>query len=388
MFLHPKRILRLTKEYYQHILDNIRLFIAQRLPLQNKIVFCQHEGNGLADDPKYIALELLKRGTKAKLIWMVRNMDTELVNGITPVRYASTDALCELYTAKIWVYNYKGLFMPPSKRKGQYYIQCWHGSFTPKMLEQDTEDTLPEEYVERSKADSKLIDLMYSNNDFKINLFKTRFWYNGEVIKSDSPQLSVIVNPPTGLKEKVYNYFNLDSNVKIVIYAPTLRNDISLYVFDYNLIIQALENRFGGRFVMLLRIHPSVAGQSILLNYSEMVIPATSYPDMDELLAVSDVLLSDYSGVAYDFATKRMPVFLISKNHEEYIRTERCQYFSQEELPFQMATTEIELIKQIADFNMENYTRKLNDFYDKIGWVETGHGAENIANIIEQKLKE
>lgn len=388
MFLHPKRIIRLTKECCRQAYDNIRLFIAKHLPLEDKIVFCQHEGKGMMDDPKYIALELLRRKSKVKMVWLLNNMNTPLVEGIKAVKYGSVDALCELYTAKIWVYNYKGMFLPPTKRKGQYYIQCWHGSFTPKMLEQDTEETLPKDYIERSKADSKLIDLMYSNNDFKVNLFKTRFWYKGQVIKSDSPQLSVVVNPPQGLREKVCKYFSLNSDVKIVLYAPTLRSDISLYAFDYNKIMKALGEKFGGSFVMLLRIHPSVAEQSKQLNYSQRVIMATDYPDMDELLAVSDVLLSDYSGVAYDFATRRMPVFLFSKNHAEYIINERKQYFTQEELPFPMSTTEDELIKLIREFDNNKYIHDLETFYNKIGWVENGHGAENIADIIEMKLSE
>ncbi len=388
MLFHPRKLYRLTKECYRSLCDNVRLFVAKHTPLQNKIVFCQHEGKGMMDDPKYIALELLRRGTNVKMVWLLQDMNTPLLNGIKPVKYGSVEALCELYTAKIWVYNYKGMFLPPTKREGQYYIQCWHGSFTPKMLEQDTEDTLPREYVEKSKADSALIDLMYSNNDFKVNLFKTRFWYNGEVIKSDSPQLSVVVNPPVGLHEKVHEYFSIDLNTKILLYAPTLRSDINLYFFDYEKVLRSVERKFGGNFVMLLRIHPSVAGQSKMLNYSQRVIMATAYPDMDELLAVSDVLLSDYSGVAYDFATRRMPVFLFSKNHAEYIINERKQYFTQEELPFDMATTEDELVKHIINFDNETYIKRLNAFYDKIGWIETGHGAEHIADIIEKRLRQ
>lgn len=365
------------------------LFLGRHLPLQNKVVFCNAFGSGMGDDPKYIALELLKRNNKAKLIWMLNDMSIPLVDGITPVLYGSVKAKWHLYTAKIWVYNYKNSFKVDKKRKGQYYIQCWHGSFATKKVEKDTEATLTEEYLRMTKADSKMIDLMYSNNDFKVNLFRTKFWYRGLVIKSDSPQLSVLVNPPKGLKEKVCSFFHLQQTDKIALYAPTFRKDfnVEIYKWNYRKALDALEKRFGGDFVLLLRLHPNVAHLCPNLDYSEKVISATTYPDMDELMAASDIMISDFSGVIFDMGICKKPVFLFAKDYIQYIHNDREQYIQASELPFTMAVEEEQLVNNINEFCQCNYEEKLNDFYNRIGMVEHGHGAENIANIIEQKLK-
>ena len=371
-----------------NLLTKPYLYVARCLPLQNKVVFCNYFGNGMADDPKYIALELLKRKSPIKLVWMLRDMSTPLPEGITPVKYASIKAMWHLYTAKVWVYNFKNAFKVEHKRKGQYYIQCWHGSYATKTFEQDAEPLLPESYVKASKADSKMIDLMYSNNDFKVNLFKTKCWYNGPVIKSDSPQLSILINTPRELKEKVYDTFGLKPDDKIVLYSPTFRqsSDVKIYFWEYEKIIPALEERFGGHFVFLLRLHPNMAHLWNGLNYSSRVIQASTYPDIDELMAVSEVMISDFSGVIFDMGIKRSPVFLYAEDCKEYIEKERSQYNTLDELPFSMSTNVEDLVAKIRSFDAEKYKRGLDDFYESIGLEENGNGAVNIANIIEAQI--
>lgn len=385
-FLHPRRFVRIFCENCKNIADKLFLLIARHLPLQNKIVFCNHGGDGLGDDPKYILLELLKRKSPAKLIWMLNDLSTPLPEGVKGVKYASVIAQYHLHTAKVWLYNYRTDFKV-EKRKGQYYIQCWHGSFVNKMLEKDTEKTLPNEYVLAAQRDGLMTDLMYSNNDFTIDLFKKSFWYNGEVIRSDSPQLSVVINPPVGLREKVFTYFNLPADVKLVIYAPTLNSDISVYQFNYERVLQSLETRFGGKFLMLLRLHPAVVGLASKLTYSKNVIPASSYPDMDELIAVADVMISDFSGVMYDMGILQKPVFMFAKHYDDFIRNQRHQYFPQDLLPFSVAKTEDELEKNIAMFDSLIYVQKINTFYQLIGMRDSGMGGETIANIIENHLR-
>ncbi len=384
-FLHPKRFVRIFREACKNIADKLFLLIARHLPLQNKIVFCNHGGDGLGDDPKYILLELLKRKSPAKLIWMLNDLSTPLPEGVKGVKYASVIAQYHLHTAKIWLYNYRTDFKV-DKRNGQYYIQCWHGSFANKMVEKDTENTLPEEYVVAAKRDGLMTDLMYSNNEFKINLFKNRFWYNGEVIRSDSPQLSVVINPPVGLREKVFIYFNLPADVKLVIYAPTLNSDISIYQFNYERVLQSLETRFGGKFLMLLRLHPAVVGLASKLTYSKNVIPASSYPDMDELIAVADVMISDFSGVMYDMGFVRKPVFMFAKHYDDFIKNQRHQYFPPNKLPFEISRTEDELVQNILNFNQVEYENRLGTFYNMIGMSDSGQGARTIATIVQSKL--
>lgn len=361
--------------------------VSKHLPLQNKVVFCNHIGKGFGDDPKYIALSLLHTRHKVRLIWMTKDLNIDLPTGIEPVLYGSLTAKYHLYTSKVWVFNYKNSFKV-EKRPNQYYIQTWHGNFALKKIEKDIEDKLSEGYIRDSKKDSSMIDLMYSNNEFKINIFKKSFWYKGKVIHSGSPQLSILINTPQELRAKVVRQLSISENKRFVLYAPTFRNneDINIYKFDYARVLQCLKTKFNSEFIMLIRLHPNISEQSSKLTYSNEVINATNYPDMNELMSVSDVMLTDFSGVAFDFMLKNAPVFLYAPDYDSYVKNERDLYFSYEETPFSFSKSEQQLLENIKLFSSTNYAKKVNDFKSRIGMEENGHGDENIANIITERI--
>ena len=323
----------------------IRLFlkIARFFPLQNKIVFDNFCGRGLGDDPKYILLQLINEGAKAKYIWLVNDLSEKFPPEVRKIKYGSWQARYHFLTAKIWIDNVKSVPKPP-KRKNQFYLQTWHGSFANKKVEKDAEEYLSKEYIKISQEDSSKIDLMYSNNDFKINLFKNSFWYKGPVIKSDSPQLSILINRQEKSKKNIFFQFNLNLENRVVIYAPTFRktSSISAYKWDYHHILQILNEKFNTNFTFFVRLHPNVSNQG-LIHLDDNIINVTDFPDMDELMAISDVMITDFSGVAYDMALIQKPVFLFAQDYDDYIQNDRPQYFKTSELPFPFAKNLLEL---------------------------------------------
>lgn len=362
------------------------LIIARFFPLQRKIVFDNFCGRGLGDDPKYILLQMIKDGINAKYIWLTNDLSIEVPPEVTKVKFGSWEAEYHYITAKIWVDNVKNAHKP-SKRKGQFYLQTWHGSFANKMVEKDAENTLSSEYIRMSQEDSSKIDMMYSNNDFKIAIFKKSFWYSGPVIKSDSPQLSVLFSPPRFLKEKIFYQFKIDDKYKILLYAPTFRRNgnFDVYKWDYQSILQVLEKKFKSPFVLFFRLHPNLQDRNTLC-LGEHVFDVTDYPDMDELIAISDIMITDFSGVAYDMALVRKPVFLFALDYKDYIANDRLQYFETKQLPFTFAQNKNELEQHILSFNDELYQKHVESFFKIIGMNESGNGAKNIANLIGEYL--
>lgn len=112
-------------------------------PLQNKVVFDNMTGKGFGDDPKYIALALLRKSKNLELIWLVKsNSNNNLPIEIKPVKLNSLAALYHLATARVWVDNQRGVFNLAPKRKGQFYIQTWHATFGVKKLGTDNDLSL------------------------------------------------------------------------------------------------------------------------------------------------------------------------------------------------------------------------------------------------------
>ena len=298
------------------------------LPVKrNKIIFNNFGGRGFGDDPKYIAQELLKRGEDLQLCWVVNDMQTPLPQGITPIQNGNFRTAIHYATAKVWVENFKGYYKPP-KKKSQFYLQTWHSTLGFKMNEADA-SSLDPEYVKTAKRDAKMTDLMYSDNDFRLEKYRTRYWYDGPVEKCDVPRMSILHAPPETLVRQVRDAFGLKDQ-KIALYAPTFRDQIRYrdYCLDPQACIQALEERFGGKFVLLIRLHPNEIRLGGTIDASaDDLRDACGYPDMQELLAAADVLITDYSGCMFDCGFVNKPVFLLTKDWDAYRETERGTTF-------------------------------------------------------------
>lgn len=357
------------------------------LPVKNnKIVFDSYGGRGYGCDPKYITEELLSREEELDMVWLVQGKGTELPEGVRLVKYGGVRALYELATAKVWVDNFKSALRVP-KKKNQYYIQTWHSSMGLKKNEADA-DNLDKSYVRRAKNDAKATDLMYSNNAFREEKYRHRFWYNGEVIRCGHPRNGILINTPEQIKNKVREYFHLSKEKKILLYAPTFRSKSGAEVYKSNMeeCLEACKKRFGGDFVCLLRLHPNVAGKARELDGSGKFISATEYPDMQELMATADILVTDYSGSMFEFMITGKPVFLLTKDFKEYLAKERELYFPIEELPFPTAQDEPELCKCIVEFDAGRYQQDCRSFMKRIDMKEDGCGARVLADIILEKI--
>lgn len=356
--------------------------------IEDKVVFANFKGRGMGDDPKYIALELLRRNCKAKLIWLAKDVKQPFPEGITPVKYNSIASYYHLYTAKVWINNIKHSSIWMNKRPGQYYIQTWHSTFGFKKCEQDI--PLASGYVRDAKHDASITDLMYTDNDFEYELYSHHFWYNGPVLKCDVPRVSVLLNPPVDLREKVCRELGIPPYKKIILHGPTFRKDkglcMDVFNLDYEQIIHAAEAKFGGEFVVVLRLHPNAAKMAKKIRYTDNVFMGTSYPDMQELMAVADLAISDYSGWIFDYILTRRPALLFMPDLRQYQSSDRGLYRDITEIPLPQALTEAEILQCISEFDNQSYNEALNGFFAEFGFEEHGQGDKVLADIVESKL--
>lgn len=385
-----KKILRPWYHFLKNCIRVIKkaiVYPCRFLPLQNKIVFINFFGRGLGDDPKYILLELLKRGVDAEMVWVSNNRHEKVPEGVKVVKYKSFMAHYHWYTACVWVDNCKSTYRP-MKRMGQFYLQTWHATLPLKKVEREVEDYLTKRYKAVSIRESLTIDLMYANNNVQLNMFKNTFWYNGPVLKCDVPREVPLLQKDSSIKDDVYNFWGIDKRKKMILYAPTFRKDysIDIYVWDYQRVIKAIERKFKSDFVMILRLHPNIAQKCNEITYGDNIINGSRYPDMQELLAASDIMINDYSSTQFEFAMMRKPVFLFCPDIVNYRKNDRPWVFEPEELPYTYATNIEGLEKNIYDFDDEEYQEKCELFLNKIGFEDQGNGDKVIADIVMKHL--
>ncbi len=363
----------------------------------NKIVMDNYMGKGYGCNSKYVAEKLLDLyPDKFDIVWVVSDNEKEISEfpiGIRTVKYGSVRAIYEYLTAKIWLSNYhkisylkKGLI----KRKGQYFIQMWHGSLGIKKIENDVPLlTIENDWLNLAKISSNMVDYWISNSTFETDIYKRAFWNVNKVVEYGHPRNDIFFKSEKEqqeIKDKVFQTLQVDKNKKVLLYVPSFRDDekLSCYGLDTSAIANALKEKFGGDWVIAIRLHPRVKKYSSkLFSFNDKVVDATYYPDIQELLLASDIAITDYSSCIFDFMLSRKPGFIFATDIEQF-NTDRGFYYPLESTPFPIATNNYELIKNIENFDYEEYKQKVEDFLKDKGCMEDGHASERVVDLIEK----
>ena len=353
----------------------------KKMPLQqNKVILWSDNFKSFGCSPKYIALYLAEHYPgKFDVVWVLeqgRPVPEGMPEGIRMVRYFSMQYLKEIATAKVIVCNHRtGDAHYFKKRKGQFYIQTWHGGLALKKIEADAPG-LPESYVCDAKKDSQKIDLMISGWKFTTNVFRNAFWYSGEVQESGTPRCDCLFGDPQRVKEKVYRFYNIPADKKFVLYAPTFRKDkdASCYGMDFGKLLETL----GENFVAGCRLHPNIQTKP----KADHCILMGDYPDMQELLIACDLLITDYSSSMFDMAIVGKKCALFTPDLEAYLQNERGMYFDISALPFPRGNNMAQLCNALRDW--DGYSRKVEEFLKEAGCFENGNAAQAVAERIER----
>ncbi len=350
---------------------------------QGKIVFSNFNGKGFGCNPKYIALELLRRGIGTDLVWLARSPAGGFPPGVRTVPWGGVRALAEWATAQVIVNNVRmgGFFARGfRKKKGQTYIQTWHGSYGIKKMEADCAD-LPDRYVRMAEIDSRRTDLLLTNSRWMTDLYRRNFWYDGEIFESGSPRNDILAAAPEpGRIAAIRSTIGLSAGERMVLYAPTFRDrDKDFFPqIDPASVVRALQLRFGGRWVLALRGHPV---RKVRSDPPAGVLDVSDAPDVQEILGAADAVITDYSSCAFDFLLTGRPVFAFAPDLREY-EAGRGLYYPLEASPFSVALTFGELLENIAAFDPAPYSGKVGDFLREKGSADDGGASGRVAERI------
>ena len=394
-------IIKITKKIYKNVKDAFFIFLYylfRFFPLQNKIIASTFQGRKYGDNPQFILEELFKIAPDLDYVWL-KNKECVYT---TPTFLRTVNCLhnpirqiYEYATAKVWIDTHR-LDSRKRKRKGQLFIETWHGGLGIKKLDGDVEKFRQDKRVMAEVYNtSKLADLFISNSDHLTNIYRSAFGYKGKIWKCGYPKNDSLIFDGAVARKNVRSCYNLSSETKIIIYAPTFRDelwngkiDISLYDMDFRKVYYSINKYWDGKWQLFIRWHPNMMNlmTDIQKLYNDCIIDVTDYPDMQELILASDAFISDYSSCIFDAAIRNIPCFTFATDFEEY-KVDRGVYYEMEELPFPYAKNNDELIYNIINFNYENYLENWEKFKIRTGLYESGHAAKDIAYVINEFVK-
>lgn len=363
----------------------------ERAPINDKAVLFLSYGN-YTDHEKYISAALQKRNDRISLWWLAADYFTEFPEDIHIIYKDNWKAYIRAFeTAKIWISD-----MPVDniihKRSDQIYIQTKHwASLTFKKFYMDTRAFRddPERY-QWIKKDGKRIDFVITGSEFDRESCQRGMGVEEGFLDFGSPRTDALFRLDE-LKRKVFEYYRLSEDIRVLLYAPTYRfdkNKGSRYhvsrklQLDYEMIKKALETRFGGNWIIMLRLHPSVIRASNGMVKRDYVVNSSCYEDSEELVAASDIVVTDFSSIGMEPAFVKKITMLFATDLDEYIENEYELLLDYRSLPFPIAATNEHLAENILNFDQEKYEKDVTAFLDKYGVHEDGHASERAADFI------
>ena len=349
---------------------------------RNSVYFASFRGQ-YSDSPRAISECLHSLAPEVDIIWLVSPKYAKYVPSYVKKVYKPMQALKAQTQAKVWVLNYtyrkkSGIY----KGRDNYYIQTWHGDRGIKAIGYLTEISREDGY---DGIDMSECDLFVAASKYGVKKAQYGLRYNGEVIMEGMPRNDKLINVDLYRSDvaMIKKSLSIDSDIKILLYAPTYREGIinQMCAIDIPQTIESLESN-GEKWVCLIRSHSLSKGIKVNRSGNCPFLDVSSYPDMADLLLISDLLITDYSSCAGDFILTHKPVVLVLFDRKEYQDRGRNLWIDPEEVGYLVAKNQDELNRILSSLYTYDHI-KIDDnimrYYDT---YESGKASEIMAKKI------
>ena len=352
---------------------------------KKRIVFESFSGHYYTDNPKYL-YEYIYNNYKDdfEYVWVIDDNKREILGNPLRVKKYSLKYHKMMATSKYWVINTR---QPARlvKRPGQVLLSTWHGTPLKKLgfdmgniylNNPRTKDT----YI----RDSSMWDYFVSPNRFSTPILKRAFAYEGEMLETGYPRNDILYNADESMVNQIKENLNLPSDKKVILYAPTWRDDdaydVAKVKFKLRLELDKLEKAVGDEYIVLVRTHYLITDSDVG-DYGDFAVDVSKYDDIAELYLVSDILITDYSSVFFDYANLRRPILFYTYDLDKYENELRGFYIDiHSEVPGPLLRTTEEVIDALNNIDeiASQYSEKYDEFYERFCSIEDGNASKRI----------
>ncbi|MFF8964307.1 CDP-glycerol glycerophosphotransferase family protein [Streptomyces globisporus] len=289
------------------------------------VLYSSYDGRQFSDSPRAIQRELASRDGDIEHLWVVRDQQAAVPDGVRPVALHSAEWYQALARSR-WIVTNTHLPEWFERAEGQCVVQTWHG--TPlKRIGRDLAGSPHADaaYMASMERRSAQWSVLVSPNSFSTPVLRRAFGYGGEVLECGYPRNDLLYAPDRAkVAAAVRERLAIPEGRRVVLYAPTWREDQprkgGRYAPDLHLDLEQARETLGDDHVLLLRRHYLVGGS---VPDTDFVRDVSRHPDVAELLLISDVLVTDYSSIMFDFAQTGRPMLFHTYDLAHYRDTLR-----------------------------------------------------------------
>jgi len=316
------------------VLVRVAFAIARLLPLRRRVVLATAHSPRLAGNLASIADDLAARHPEIPIVTIAHRPATG-ARGRVAAAWQAVVAAYHLATARVFIVD--DYFFPIyviKPRAGTTIIQTWHACGAFKKIGYSVLD-------KSFGADEALTDRVRIHSNYDVCLVASqaaapqyaeafRQPLDRFVSRLGIPRTDVFFGEERleRIREAVRRRYGLTDGRRVVLYAPTFRGDsvTDAHATD-DLDLAVLREALGADHVVLVRLHPFIRSRTVIGPELEgFAIDVSDHPDINELMLVSDVLVTDYSSAIYEFALLDRPMVFFAPDYEAY-EAERGFYF-------------------------------------------------------------
>lgn len=354
-------------------------FLGLFIPVDDHLViFVSFMGMGFNDSPKAI-YEYMKTHPEYKdykCVWAFEHPDK--YPDLITVKIDSFKYFRTALKAKYWITNTnieRGLKF---KKKNQVYLNTWHG-IALKHIGNDCPG--------RKDFNFRNVNHLVVSGDYDEKVWKSAFNADPNAyLRCGMPRNEELWLATDEQKNKMREKLSIPADKKVILYAPTWRDSTDggkSYEIKPPIHFDVWKRELGDDYVVLFRAHHQTT-KVLGVQYDEFVREASSYPAVNDLMIASDILITDYSAIAFDYSVLCRPIFCYAYDYESYL-AERGTYFEvDEKYPNKSCRTEEELLNRIKNIDYEKECANTKRFRDD--FIQYGVGATEacVKAIFEQ----
>ena len=334
------------------------------------VIFVSFMGKGFNDSPKVIYEYMRSHSeySRYRCVWAFENPenfpDLETVKIDTPAYFKTA------LEAKYWITNTnieRGLRF---KKKNQIYLNTWHG-IALKHIGNDCPG--------RKDFNFDTVNYLVVSGDHDEKVWKSGFNADEKTyLRCGMPRNEELWNATEEQKLAMREELGIPADKKVILYAPTWRESTDggkTYEIKPPIHFDIWKKELGDDYVVLFRAH-HLTTKVLGVRYDDFVREASSYPAVNDLMITSDMLITDYSAIAFDYSILCRPIFCYAYDYDTYL-AERGTYFDVDEhYPNKSCRTEEELLARIKNVDYETECENTKRFRDE--FVRYGAGATEI----------